>query len=260
MITLNPRQQRVVELARDNGHVTVEALVEKLDVTSQTIRRDINYLCEKGVLSRFHGGAAYRSSISNIPYETRQDSLTEEKEAIARLVVAEIQDGSSIFLDIGTTTEAVATKLMERRGLTVITNNVNIVTRLSKKTDFKIVVCPGTLRNRDLAIVGSTTTDFIRKLKVDYSILGVVAIDEAGGILDFDIDEEELTQSVIACGRRSFAVADHSKFGRSAMAKVATVSQVSNLFTDSVPAGPWSKLFKKWNVTVARPVDRISGG
>ncbi len=237
MITLNPRQQSIAQLAKEQGFVMIEALAAQLDVTTQTIRRDIGYLCEQGVLSRFHGGAAFRSSVANIPYEARRETLAREKEAIATAVAAEIENASSIFLDIGTTAEAVARKLHDKQGLRIVTNNLNVVPILSAKEDFEIIVACGNVRHRDLAITGDACAEFVERFKLDYSVLGVVAISPNGDILDFTLEESRLTQAIVRCGRRAFVVADHSKFGRPAMVKVAHLSQVDTLFTDqALPA------------------------
>jgi len=245
MVTLNPRQQFIVQTARDQGFVTVDELSEKLDVTPQTLRRDINFLCEKGVLSRFHGGAAIRSSVTNLPYEARRGSLSEEKKRIAVRVAAEIPNRSSVFIDIGTTAEAVALQLAGKSGLRILTNNLNVVRLLADKDDFEIIVTCGTVRPRDFAIAGAMSTAFIERFNVDVSILGVVAIDARGAILDFFVEEEPLTQAIIRCGRQSFVVADHSKFGRQAMARVAHVSEVSAVFTDALPDPSWEEVLAR---------------
>ena len=251
MTIATPRQQAIAQQAKDNGFVMIEAAAMQLGVTTQTIRRDIAVLCEQGVLSRFHGGAAFRSSTANIPYEARRGSFLREKELIAATVAAEIGDGSSVFIDIGTTAEAVARKLREKKGLRVVTNNLNVVSILADREDFAITVACGTVRHRDLAINGEAAAEFVERFHLDYSILGVVAITTEGDVLDFSIDEARLTQAVLGCGRRAFVVADHSKFGRPAMAKVAHLSQVDTLFTDSLPAGPWSDLREMVRIQVA---------
>jgi DeoR family glycerol-3-phosphate regulon repressor len=179
--------------------------------------------------------------VANLPYEARLDSMAPEKLAIARAVAAEIPDHSSVFIDIGTTAEALAGQLLEKRGLRVVTNNINVVNLMAKKEDFEVVICGGTVRSRDLAVVGETTTEFVSRFQVDISILGVVAIGRDGSILDFSVNEAPLTQAIINCGRKCFVLADHTKFGRHAMAKVAHLSQVTSITTDTRPAAEWSE-------------------
>ncbi len=248
MDALNPRQQQVLQLAREHGYVTVEDLADRLAVTHQTIRRDINFLCDQGILARFHGGAAWRSSVANVPYEARRDSLTQEKQAIARAVAAEIPDNSSVFIDIGTTAEAVAVHLASSKGLRVVTNNINVVNLLAKNETVEMVICGGVVRSRDLAIWGPTATEFITRFQFDYAILGVVGISQDGSILDFSVDEEPLTQAIIKSGRHVYVVADHTKFGRHAMVKVAHLSQISAVFTDAAPSPQWLELMENLGV------------
>ncbi len=241
MIEQSPRRRHIVHAARSKGFVTIEELADALAVTQQTIRRDINSLCEQGVLSRFHGGATFSSSVRNLPYEARIGAMAEEKAAIAARVAAEIPDHSSVFIDIGTTAEAVAHALRSRVGLRIVTNNLNVVRTLADKDDFEVTVAGGVVRGRDMAVTGPGATAFVERFRLDFSILGVVAVDRDGSILDFHVDEEPLTQAVIRCGRQCFVVADRSKFGRQAMARVAHLSQITAVFTDSVSTLAWAK-------------------
>jgi len=241
-LPLSSRHIEIVRRAKQSGFVTIEDLAEHLDVTSQTVRRDINYLCQQGLLTRFHGGAAYRSSIVNVPYETRRDSFSREKMLIARAVAAEINDETSVFIDIGTTAEAVATLLAKKRNMRVVTNNLNVVDIMRGSEGVEITVCGGAVRLSDKALSGNITADFIRQFNLDYSILGVVAISRSGDILDFALEDAPVTQAILNCARNAYIVADHSKFGRSAMVKVAHASQATAVITDRLPVdGDWRK-------------------
>jgi len=237
---LLPRQHDIVQWAKQRGFVTIDALAERLNVTTQTIRRDINFLCEQGILSRFHGGAAFRSSIANLPYETRRDSLAQEKRRIAQRVAAEINDNASIFIDIGTTAEAVAMELAGKRNMRVVTNNLNVVDILGASEGVEIIVTGGAVRVADRAITGTAAAAFIRQFHLDYAILGVVAVSQEGNVMDFFMEEEPVTQAILGCARHAYIVADHSKFGREAMVKVAHLSQAEALFTDALPDEDWA--------------------
>ena len=107
--------------------------------------------------------------------------------------------------------------------LRIVTNNLNVVRLLAGKEDFEVTVTGGILRHRDHAITGAAATAFVERYRLDYSILGVVAIDATGAILDFHADEEPLTRAVIGCGRQCFVVADSSKFGRNAIEHQVTL-------------------------------------
>jgi len=251
---LSARQQTIVQLARDNGFVMIETLAEQLQVTTQTIRRDIGALCDAGVLTRFHGGASYRSSVANVPYEARRDTLSTEKEAIAQAVAAEIADASSVFIDIGTTAETVARALVGKRDLRIVTNNLNVVSIFAGKDDVDITVSCGQIRQRDLAILGDASAEFVERFQLDFSILGVVSITAGGDILDYSLGDARLTQAILGCGRRAFVVADHSKFGRPSIAKVAHVRHAHTLFTDRLPeGGAWKQLSEWTRVVQAQP-------
>lgn len=229
---LNRRQASIVEKAETDGFVSIDGLAGSLGVTPQTIRRDINMLCLRGILRRYHGGASLPTNTRNIDYSARCELMREEKERIGRLVADHIPDGASLFLNIGTTTEAVARALTGHRGLRIVTNNLNVAMLLSQGQDFEITVAGGRLRRHDMAVVGEATVDFINQFKVDYGIIGISGIDPDGTLLDFDYREVKVAQAIIANARQVFLATDHTKFGRRAMVKLGHVSLLDALFTD----------------------------
>jgi DeoR family glycerol-3-phosphate regulon repressor len=238
MTAQDERREQIVDLVHQHGFVTIDALARRFGVTPQTIRRDINQLSEKATLRRYHGGAGLPSDVENVAYANRQILHREEKARIAELVVDHIPDQASLFINIGTTTEAVAEALARRRELRVITNNLNVATLLSAREDFQVVVAGGLVRGRDRGIVGEATLDFINQFRVEYAIIGISGIDLDGTLLDFDYREVRIAQAIIANARRVFLVADHSKFGRHAMVGEGSLTQVTALFTDRPPPAP----------------------
>src|SRR5690606_41002811 len=128
MTELNHRQHEILTLVRQRGFAAIEALSQHFNVTTQTIRRDINELCRRGLLRRYHGGAGLPSSVQNLAYSARQVMSQEEKRRIAELVASHIPDQASLFITLGTTTEEIAKALKHRRGLRVITNNLHVAT------------------------------------------------------------------------------------------------------------------------------------
>jgi len=233
----NPRQERILELVRQRGFVSIESLASLFAVTAQTIRRDINDLCEQGLLLRFHGGAGLPSSVENVAYDTRQVLMLEEKQRIAALVARHVPDHASLFINVGTTTEEVARALLEHQSLRVITNNLNVANILSGNPDFEVIVAGGLVRNRDRAIVGEAAIDLINQFVVDFAIIGISGIDADGALLDYDYREVRVAQAIMKNARKVFLVADHSKFSRSPMVRLGHISQIDALFTDRpVPA------------------------
>ena len=229
------RRAQIVDLVRRQGFVSIDALAQRFAVTPQTVRRDINALCDQAVLQRHHGGAALASSVENIAYPERQVLHIEAKRRIARLVAAHIPNHASLFINIGTTTEEIAKQLMRHIGLRVITNNLNVAALLSTNDDFQVTVAGGMVRARDQGIVGEATIDLIRQFRVDYGVIGISGIDLDGTLLDFDYQEVRVAQAIIANSREVFLAADHSKFGRNAMVRLGGLEDVDALFTDAPP-------------------------
>ena len=238
----NPRQLSLLEVVRTRGSATVEQLAEKLGVTLQTVRRDVQQLAESGVLTRFHGGVRVPSStIENIAHRKRESLNADAKTRIARAVAKAVPDGCSLILNIGTTTEAVARALMQHSGLRVITNNLNVAIILSANTQCEVIVAGGVVRPRDRGIIGEVAVDFMRQFKVDIALIGISGIESDGTLRDYDYREVKVSQAIIASAREVWLAADHSKFNRPAMVEVATLSQVDRLFTDAQPPDPFPK-------------------
>ncbi|WP_119460961.1 DeoR/GlpR family transcriptional regulator [Rhodospirillaceae bacterium SYSU D60014] len=238
----NSRQEQIVDLVRRRGFVSIEALAEHFAVTPQTVRRDINALCDRDLLRRYHGGAGLPSSVENTAYQTRQILCLAEKRRIAAMVARHIPDEASLFINIGTTTEEVARALLKHHGLRVITNNLHVASTLAQKKDFEVIVAGGVVRSADHAIIGEATVDFIDRFKVDYGIIGISGIDADGALLDFDYREVRVSQTIIANARQVFLAADHSKFGRNAMVRLGRLQDLSAFFTDAPPPAPVAEL------------------
>ena len=226
------RQTDILEIARSEGKVVVEDLAARFNVSVQTIRRDLGELSDSGKLERVHGGAVLPSGATNIGYEHRRALNPTEKSAIAARCAAELPSSCSIFLNIGTSTEAVARELRHHHDLMVVTNNMNVANILVTNESCEIVVTGGLLRRSDAGLVGDLTSQIIEQFKVDFAVIGCSALDEDGDLLDFDVQEVSVSRKIIQQARRTFLVADHSKFYRSAPARIASLRDIDVLFTD----------------------------
>ena len=245
---MNQRQKEILTLVQHSGFVSIETLANSFDVTPQTIRRDINSLCNQNLLTRYHGGAGLSSSVENVEYATRQIMFLQEKQRIAELVANHIPDRASIFINIGTTTEEVAKALQNHIGLRIITNNLNVASILRSNTSFEIIIAGGEVRQRDGGSTGEATIDFIRQFKVDFGIIGISSVDNDGTLLDFDYQEVRVSQAIIHNARKVFLAADSSKFGRSAMTRLGSLEQIDCLFTDSAPSEVFAELLARHKV------------
>ena len=226
------RQNEILGLARSAGRVSVDDLAVRFNVTPQTIRKDLNDLCDRRLLNRVHGGAVVASGIENLAYEARRFIAAEEKRAIGKAAAALIPNQSSLFINIGTTTEEVAANLMGHEELLVITNNLNVAMLLYRHPTIEVIVAGGVVRRTDGAVVGSSAVDLIRQFKVDTAVIGASAIDEDGALLDFDYREVKVAQAIIANARHVILVADSTKFERTAPVRIAHLSQVNTFVTD----------------------------
>ena len=250
----NFRHPEILEMTRKEGKVTVERLAEHFGVTLQTIRRDLSELAELGRVERVHGGAVLASGTINIGYEDRRQLNAEAKSAIARACASRIPNGISLFLNIGTSTEAVAQELLQHRDLMVVTNNMNVANILAGNSNCEVIVTGGHLRRSDGGLVGNLAAETIRQFKFDLAVIGCSALDRDGDLLDFDIQEVSVSQTILRQSRKVFLVADHTKFSRSAPTRIASLSDIDVYFTDhAVPAEP-SQACKSWNTEV------VSGG
>lgn len=250
MLALSPRQNQILSLARQLGTVIVEDLAERFDVTPQTIRKDLNELCNDRLLARTHGGAMLTSGVQNVAYDSRRQLSTSEKIAIGQHAASLIPNNCSLFINIGTTTEEVAKALLNHEGLLVITNNIHVATILMHHRHIELTVVGGTIRRSDGAILGEQALDLIEQYKVDHAVMGVSAIDDDGALLDFDYREVRAAQAIIQNSRNVILVADSMKFSRSAPMRIGHLSQVDVFVTDKPPPEAIIELCKHKGVQI----------
>jgi DeoR family glycerol-3-phosphate regulon repressor len=214
------RHELIVDFVNRHGFANIEQLTSHFMVTPQTIRRDLNQLANLGQVRRHHGGASSSSSTKN---------------RIAEGVARNIPNGASLFINIGTTTEAIARALLQHEDLQIVTNNLHVAAILIPKEDFNVIIAGGQVRSRDGGIVGEQTSDFINQFKMDFGIIGISAIHQDGSLLDYDYREVRVAQNIIENSSQVILSADHSKFGRTALARLGHISQADHLYTDLTP-------------------------
>jgi len=244
------RHPVILDIARREGRVTVEGLAEHFGVTLQTIRRDLTDLAESGRLDRVHGGAVLPSGTTNIGYADRRALNAEVKAGIGRRAALRIPDGSSLFLGIGTTTEAVARALVARRDLLVVTNNVNVANILAECPACEVIVTGGTLRRADGGLVGDLAVETVARFRLDWAVIGCSALDADGDLLDFDLREVTVSRAVLRRARKTMLVADHTKFRRTAPARIAPLADIAVFVSDRSPPGELPQRCADWGTTV----------
>lgn len=236
-LTGNPRHDQLLNLIADRGYMNIDALAQLLDVSTQTVRRDIRKLSEQGLITRHHGGAGRASSVINTAFEQRELSLTQEKRAIAEAIADFIPDGSTIFITIGTTVEHVARALLHHHHLRIITNSLRVAHILYKNPRFEVMVPGGTLRPHNSGIIGPAATAFIEGFRADYLVTSIGAIESDGALMEYDINEASVVKMMMAHTRHILLAADRTKYHASAGVEIGNVAQITALFTDELP-GP----------------------
>jgi len=226
------RHRAILTLAREQGRIEVDALAAQFEVSAQTIRKDLNLLCTGGQLVRVHGGAEFPSGVENVEYEARRRIAADQKAAIGRAVAGLIPDNASLFINIGTTTEAVGQALLRHEGLMAITNNINVANAMRVRENCEVIIAGGVVRGSDGGIVGEAAVDFIKQFRVDYAVIGASAIDADGALLDFDFREVKVAQAIISNARHVILAADSTKFERSAPVRIADLRQITTFVTD----------------------------
>ncbi|ASJ70569.1 Glycerol-3-phosphate regulon repressor [Granulosicoccus antarcticus IMCC3135] len=254
------RRQSILDIARQVGLVTVDELLTRFNVTPQTIRKDLNRLCDERLLTRTHGGARLASSVENMSYEARRMLASDQKQAIGRAVAAIIPDNASLFVNIGTTTEAVAQALLQHRHLLVITNNINVASAMRPYSDNKVIIASGEVRSSDGGVIGESAVDFIKQFKVDFAVIGASAIDSDGALLDYDYREVKVSQAILSNARHVILVADSTKHERSAPIRIGHISQAHSFVTDHCPDAAFRALLSSFDVrTIETDLEPTSG-
>ncbi len=240
---LTRRQRSVLAAVQELGFVTIDGLAREFEVSSQTIRRDIIKLQQANYLHRFHGGAGLTDGTFRPGYAQKLTTAPAGKERIGRAVAEMIPDGASVYLDVGTTVEAVARALLSKMTLRIITCSVSVAMIFCSHGKFDVFVTGGSVRGANGSLVGSVTTESLKMFRVDYAVIGFGGFDDDGAPMDFDLEKIAVRQVALAHSRHGIAVADASKFGKAGVARVAPLSAFHALVTDSEPPKPLRRLF-----------------
>ncbi|PLX43405.1 MAG: DeoR/GlpR transcriptional regulator [Hyphomicrobiales bacterium] len=232
---LNPRQAEIVQRVEANGFATIETLMREFGVSAQTIRRDIIQLDKQGILRRFHGGAGLPRDNERLEYQQKKSVSVEGKHHIGAGVAGMIGDGAAVFLDVGTTVEAVAHELTHRHDLSVFTNSLASAMALAGSRLSNVVVTGGLIHGADGSLIGDTAIDAIRNYRFDVAVIGCSGFGDDGAVMDFDLHKVGVKKAAMANARRVILAADHSKFSRTAFVRIAPLEDFSDLVTDTAP-------------------------
>jgi len=235
------REQELMQLLRATGYLSVQELSQRLYTSQSTVRRILAALEAKGQIRRTYGGAEPQEHYSQAdPFRTRTKSHTAAKREIAEKAAALVPDGSVVFLDQSSTAYYLAEALQEKKGLTVVTNNLEIAGRLSQ-TDFEVFVSGGHLsRQMRMCLVGEDAHRIFRDIHADFAFFSAFALSEDGIISDCNREEVCIRSTMLENAKCRVFLCDSSKFGCRSGYRQCTLSDVDVLISDGSSASPFA--------------------
>lgn len=235
-MAVSVRQSEILKLVRQQGSCTIGDLAARLQVSDETIRRNVKPLVSEGLVLKVHGGIILPDRFHEPPIQRRMLDHKEAKESIAARVAELVRDGDSLILDTGSTTTYVARALMDHSNLVVVTNSPQIAGYLATRNGNRVFMAGGELRAHDAAAFGAETIDFVRRFQVRFAILSIGAVDAARGFMVYHLCEAEYSRAAMAQAERSIVVSDHTKFDRNSLVQICALQTIDTLVTDNPPA------------------------
>ncbi len=228
------RQKQIIDLINLKGIIQINEVAKLFNVSYATARRDIDSLVIQGKVSRTHGGAVLNNQTASELTQTEKHTLmVREKESIAEAAAKLVKNGNSVFFDSGTTTFFVAQKLTDKKNLTVITNNTEIIHNVQFDPTSTIIVTGGIKRQNFSVLVGSFAENFINSINVDLVFLGADAVSSKKGVYNSSIDEIGVKKSLFKCSKKIVLVTDSSKFSKSGLINICNISDLYLIITDN---------------------------
>jgi DeoR family glycerol-3-phosphate regulon repressor len=234
-VPLDRRRDRIVSLVKSCGFMAVEELARRFNVSVQTIRADLRDLQEQGRIFRRHGLAGPAMDPDNSSYESREVWNRDGKRALAAKVAELIPEGCTVAIGTGTTAELAAQSLSAHRNLTVLTNNLHVVLAMQSAPGVTLRLSGGTIRIRDLDVIGADSMDFFGGYRADYGILSIGGMSPDGDLLDFNMEEVRARRAVMQCCDQSILLVDEKKIGRKALCRDGHASDFDAVILNAPP-------------------------
>ena len=229
----NQRRQKIFELLKEDGSAKVNRLSRIFKVTEVTIRQDLEKLEQEGLIIREHGGAFLKNMQDNVRSFTplNADNM-EKKTAIGRKAASLIENGDTIILDSGSTTTEIAKQILGKKGLTVITNALNIALLLGADPGIEVMVTGGEFKPPTLSLTGQKAADFLENIHVDKLFLATAGISLRSGLTYPSISDITVKKAMIDAADVTYLVADSTKIGKNSLASLGALSLIDYLITD----------------------------
>lgn len=235
------RMSRVLDLLAETGHLDIDDLVDRLDVSPATARRDLDALADQQLLTRTRGGAVAHSVAYDLPIRYKNQQNPDQKSAIARAASAMVPRGAVVGLCGGTTATAIAEELMSRAdvmepahdpGLTIVTNALNIAMQLAMRPQIKTVVTGGVVHSRSYELVGAYTDAVLGSITLDLAFIGVNGVEASVGPTSHDEREAAVNALMASRAAHAVIVADSSKIDKRAFATIGSPKLFPTIITD----------------------------
>lgn len=227
------RQKIIIQELQSEGNVNTMELAESLKVSSMTIRRDLVKFENQGLVTLTHGGATInRGALYENNIAIKEEVMVQEKRDIAKYCVDLINEGDSVFLDGGTTTKEIATLLLDRKNIVVLTNSLHCANTLSYAKGVQLIIVPGEFRERSMAFLGPLSVEFLERFKIDVFFLPTEGLTADFGASVPNAQDASIKRLMVKQAKKVVCVADSSKLGKSYLVNVCSISDIDLLVTD----------------------------
>ena len=247
---MSQRAREILDMLNESGSARIQDIALRLNVTQETIRRNLSVLEHQGLVSKVHGGVSLKNWGLEPSFEQRFVQNQPTKRRIAQAVAGLIHDGASLIMDVGSTTAYVAQALRAKRDLLVVTNSLPVAQALAGQNGNRVFMAGGELRAHDGGAFGPDARAFVRQFRVRHAILSVAGVDAQAGFLLQDLPEAEFSRTIIACAEEAIIAADASKFGKTAPIKIAEPEAFHRLVTDAPPPPDISDMLAEAGISV----------
>ncbi len=248
-----PRLDEILRLINLQQRVKAADLAKAMQVSEETIRRDLKHLEEVGKLRRIHGGAVLPKPNEEQPLQVRSRIQMRAKTRLAACAAELVQEGMALFLDTGTTTLALAQQLTRFKALRVVTNSLDIGLLLTQHSANQVLMAPGDIRRNDNALIGPHTLAFAAGFHYDIAFMGIGAVDAELGLMDYEEPEAHLRRTLTASCRRSVILADDAKFGHRTFINTLPFSAVDTLVSNRPPSAEFVRCLESADVELVHP-------
>ena len=246
------RKEKILKILKEKKSVRILDLSKQLRVSRETVRKDITEMEEEGLLKKTYGGAVMDEANTETDYERRRAENEEKKEEIAERAYQFIEPGDTIYLDYGTSSYALAKKLIDFEDLTVVTNSIPIVNLLIRSTGINLIILGGNVRKNEDSLFGTFGLNNAKEIFVDIGFFGCAGIDLKSGVTNYHMGEIEISKAMLHHSKTVIVLADETKFGKSALYKTSNLEELDIVITTDIKDPEVEEEFLKRNIEIIK--------